>query len=587
MTAEPAPAPRERPRLRPTQIGIVGSPSGTGDVTIDIVEKAANETLLGDMVYTYHPLNEGRYLIALGTVNEIETHNRWHEDPNMRGVLRIHGSLPHLSAEGDVRTANVRVQAVFESDAPAPPFRRVPTESGGALGMSPTTGAGVNLVDEDLVQGLIASRRHEVVYLGRVYRSDVRLPMFIRDFASEHTDGAFHTGIFGRTGSGKTALAAYMLAQQLRHTQMSVFVFDPQGQFSSENQLPISPQDAARSYGREVIVKSVARDLQLPPSNGLLTELLEQTRFFSLLTIKRADNRQEAIAEIESALRDREHWYDHDPEDVLRALLEHLHEERHLNRVYARGTAQTRFSDTLEEALQGERLWTDLLNEFTRVHAVFNPTGRTKLLSILRQVTDTSRAVKPYVVINVAGEQGSDWLDQEDIKARIIRTIAFHLRRLADRSWTESGRSINCSVIFDEAARFAPSATDGSDAVRALSAQLVENVRETRKVGLGWTFIAQETRAIHEGIYNQLSIRAYGYGLTSGAEFRRVADDVGATSADLYRTFANPRALQEKVYPFMVSGPISPLSFTSAPVFLEVATSAEQFAALNRGTDRV
>lgn len=579
--------PGGRPRLRPTQIGIVGSPSGTGDVTIDIVEKAANETLLGDMVYTYHPLNDGRYLIALGTVNEIETHNRWHEDPNMRGVLRIHGSLPHLSAEGDVRTANVRVQAVFESDAPAPPFRRVPTESGGALGMSPTTGAGVNLVDEDLVQGLIQSRQDEVVYLGHVYRSKVRLPMFIRDFASAHTDGAFHTGIFGRTGSGKTALAAYMLAHQLRHTQMSVFVFDPQGQFSTENQLPISPQSAARTHGRDVIVKSVARDLQLPPSNSLLTELLEQTRFFSLLTFKRAENRQEAIAEIESALRDRDHWYDHAPADVLRALLQHLREERHLNRIYARGAAQTRFNDTLEEAQREERLWSDLLREFARVHAVFSPVNRTSLQSILRRVADTKSPVKPYVVINVAGGQGSEWLDQEDIKARIIRTISSHLRRVADASWAESGRSINCSVIFDEAARFAPSATDGSEAVRALSAQLVENVRETRKIGLGWTFIAQETRAIHEGIYNQLSIRAYGYGLTSGAEFRRVADDVGTTSADLYRTFANPRALQEKLYPFMVSGPISPLSFTSAPVFLEVATSAEQFAAINRGADRL
>ena len=50
-----------------------------------------------------HPLDDGQYLLGLGTVGEIQTRNRWHEDPNMKGVLRIDGTLPHLWADGDVR----------------------------------------------------------------------------------------------------------------------------------------------------------------------------------------------------------------------------------------------------------------------------------------------------------------------------------------------------------------------------------------------------------------------------------------------------------------------------------------------------
>ena len=75
-------------------IGIVGSPSTTAMVTVDILEDATGSPLRGQLVSLTHPIG-GRHLIALGTVTEIRTSNRWHEDPNMRGVLKVHGSLPH------------------------------------------------------------------------------------------------------------------------------------------------------------------------------------------------------------------------------------------------------------------------------------------------------------------------------------------------------------------------------------------------------------------------------------------------------------------------------------------------------------
>ena len=92
-------------------IGMVGSPSTTSKVTVDILEDATGFPLRGQLVSLTHRM-DNRWLIALGTVTEIRTSNRWHEDPNMRGVLKRHGSLPHLSAVGDVRTADVAVQAV-------------------------------------------------------------------------------------------------------------------------------------------------------------------------------------------------------------------------------------------------------------------------------------------------------------------------------------------------------------------------------------------------------------------------------------------------------------------------------------------
>lgn len=112
--------------------------------------------------------------------------------------------------------------------------------------MNPTTGDDVRRVHEGLVQALIARHHDQAVYLGRVYRSWIRLPTFVRDYTSNATGGAFHVGIFGRSGSGsgRTALATYWLAMQVRHAGLSLLVFSPQGHFTqaiSDQCTPFSP----------------------------------------------------------------------------------------------------------------------------------------------------------------------------------------------------------------------------------------------------------------------------------------------------------------------------------------------------------
>lgn len=576
-------------RLNADRVGVVGSPSSTSEITMDVVESASGSALLGDLVATAHPLDGGRHLLALGTVGEIETRNRWHEDPNMRGVLRVHGSLPHLSAHGDVRTAKIQVQAVYEADQARPPFDEPPRESGGSLGMSPTTGQSVRRVDEDLVQALVARHASEVVYLGRVYRSSVRLPMFVRHFATPATDGAFHTGIFGRSGSGKTALATYLLAIQMRHPELGVFVFDPQGQFTSESDLVLSLQEVARGYGRKVRTLSIAEDIRLPKDAGLLLELLDDTGFFRVLTLKtNNENRESAREELARLLRADDSWENRSSDELLRNLLQQLvDDDRALLRIYSSKNPRDRLTGAIQMLLDDASEFALLSREFAPVHALFtehNPNNgrRMPLEALIHQVIDTATLPKPLVIVDLSRRLSTPWLGDPETQARLIRRIASVLARVAEERWRASGRLINCSVVFDEAARFAPAAPTGAQ-VAALSAKLVEYVRETRKTGIGWTFITQEAHSLSSGIYAQLSIRAYGYGLTSGADLNRLRDEVGSgTALELYKSFADPKALSEKAYPFMLTGPVSPLSFTAAPVYLEVFTEPGRFWDANR-----
>ena len=77
-------------------VGITGSPSTTIEINIDIKEESKLGRILGQMVY-FVLQEEGQNVLVIGQVTSIETQNRWRQDPSFKGVIRLHGSLSHLS----------------------------------------------------------------------------------------------------------------------------------------------------------------------------------------------------------------------------------------------------------------------------------------------------------------------------------------------------------------------------------------------------------------------------------------------------------------------------------------------------------
>jgi DNA helicase HerA-like ATPase len=565
-------------------IGLVGSPSTTGKVTVDILEDAISNPLHGDLVYLAHPMNE-KCLVAIGTVTDIKTTNRWHEDENMRGVLKRYGSLPHLSGIGDVRTAEVLVQAAYLAEDTDPSIGDPPIEAGGTLTMSPTTGAMVARVTDDFLTQLLRRHKDEIIYLGRIYRSQVRLPLTIRHFA--RSDGgsgeAYHTGIFGMTGSGKSALATYWLAAQLLHPSLGVLIIDPQGQFTSEEGLPFSLQEWAENLGRTVRTYAIARDLKLQKDAYLFGDLLGLTRFFrDLLTIKSESNRESAVAEFTRIIQSITRWEEQAADDVLRGFLTTLGgDAMALQRIYSSGDARTRLAGAIN-ALLTERATFILAAEIFRpIHSLFtnqNPSGgaRYSIYSVLKQALSSGED-RPLIIMDFSSSGFADeLLESTPVKARILRVVCSTINREAE-SYYRGGSSLNVQVVFDEAQRFASEAPE-DDESRLLAAKLVDYVRTTRKYGLGWMFITQEIGSLRRGIYGQLRVRCFGYGLTSGTELQRLRETIGdPSSLSLYRSFVDPAAIAPPEYPFMLTGPVSPLSFTGAPVFLSVYTDFSEF----------
>lgn len=570
------------------RVGLVGSPSSTGVVTVDITENASAAPLHGQLVYLAHSLGNGS-LIAIGTITEINTSNRWHEDANMRGVLKRHGSLPHLSEIGDVRTAEVLIQAAYLAKSADLSKGEPPTEEGAALSMSPTTGSAVALVSDDFLRKLLRRHAKEVIYLGQIYRSEVKLPLRLRHFGPESEGGsgeAYHAGIFGMTGSGKSVLASYFVAAYLRHPGMGVLIMDPQGQFTGEEGLPFSLEAWAKTQGRDVLKYSISRDLRLQKDANLFVDLLGVTTFFrDSLTIKTPENRESAVAEFTRLLRAVDNWEARDPGDVLVEILNTLSNDQNaLTRIYAGPQPRTRLVGAIQAILDNEPDREVALESFGPVHNLFAPTNsdggnRRSLWSVLSAAL-VALGTRPLVIIDFSG-QGEDLLDSTSVKARLLRIVCSRLDKIASEQYQE-GNSLNTLVVFDEAQRFAAQEPEEEESKR-LADRLVDYVRTTRKYGLGWMFITQETGSLKRGIYGQLRVRSFGYGLTSGSELQRLRDTIGDPAAlELYRSFVDPKAIQPAEYPFMLTGPVSPLSFTGAPVFLSVYTDFSEFCRANR-----
>ena len=577
-------------------IGLVGSPSTTAKVTVDIVEEATDFPLRGQLVSLTHPLDKG-YLIALGTVTEIKTHNRWHEDANMRGVLKRHGSLPHLSAVGDVRTADVSVQAVYLAENKDPALGTPPAESGGALSMSPTTGAQVHRITNDFLKALLRKHSTDIIYLGSAYgMDDVQLPLSLRHFGPTASGGsgeAYHIGVFGMTGSGKSGFASYMLAAYARHPELGILIMDPQGQFATEHGLPFSLQEWARAQGRRVGVLSVSQELRLSKSAPLLVELLSKTRFFrDLLTLRGPQPLDSATAEVERILRAQDNWDTDEADTLLRHILQALADDSAaIQRIYATKASQQKLITQISCLLDDPAQFQIALDLFRPLHSLFTATNlsgkeRTYMARVLSFLLETDRRPRPLVIINLSSStlgatQDADSpaaiLDSTVIKARLLRELCNTVKWVAERRYVEN-KSLNTMIVFDEAQRFAAADPEEKEESPILADRLVEYVRSTRKYGLGWTFITQEVSSLRRGIYDQLRVRAFGYGLTSGSEWQRLRETIGDPEAiGLYRSFVDPQAIHPSQYPFMLTGPVSPLSFTGAPVFLSVYTDFEKF----------
>jgi DNA helicase HerA-like ATPase len=442
------------------RIGVVGSPSSTSELALDILGSAVSKKLVGELaLFRYLQDNQQHY--ALGQITEVTLRNIWHEDPTMRSLIRQRGRVDAVSERQDTHQGKMIISAVFGSDA----GDYVPS----ILGTVPATGTPIHLVEDELLDELLSPYLDQVFYLGHVYGSKPRLPLWFKHFDSG-TDGAgeaYHLGIFGKTGSGKSVLAKMILLAYVRHKRMGLLIFDPQGEFSSGLYREAKPK-AMGQILCPTVLNGLGKDFEVYDLTSIrldrwevFSELLLEFGFFFDMGVKHSGY-QEVVAEyVEDLLRDSDAYKfaNLGEKRVLVEVLEHI--DSNIHRVYAGGKGIERVREFLSEAKgkikAGE--FHRIKQKWDRTVSFFEASGTRRTASqIVRSALSADRlGRRKMVVIDLSqkppGVTQPVW--DKRIKPLLIDRFLGELIRQAERAYQER-KSLNTLVVIDEAHRLAP-----------------------------------------------------------------------------------------------------------------------------------
>lgn len=612
--------------------GFVAPPSSASLVKVLAKSTSSQTPVVGRMVHLDSEMADGIYR-AIGTVGNITTENNLMNDPIMLSsmVRDVMGNLQGV----DMRSALINVQSVYRRDRTSQDWEQY----GSQLPSSPGTRTLVHLLEPEDIREIIPNPE-EVVYIGRFRGLDAPAPLVLPNFDSSR--GAVHTGIIGRSGSGKTAGASFILAAQMKHENHAIIVVDPQGQWNSENGFVFSVKKFAAGLGRKVETLRVAEDIRLPLDENLLSKLMTQVNLWANFRRMGRENKEALSTEVASRITYLDGATDMSPKSLLMKVFKDIASSRSaLDRIYAAGDRQEALKDDLllmageepevleiegiadldhaariaEDMDDAERRIERILLKFAPIINLFaskNLSGANRrplgghrgFLEDVLQIRSTKPEIAaPYVILDMSSDVGNkaktDYarstrqsgeedqqremrrlLDDAEIKALIITTVLEELKAAAEDAFAAGGGNLNTQIVFDEAWRYAPNTTGAQreTPIGELSALLEGFALDTRKYGIGWTYILQSPSDLNKGIWRQLSFVYTGYGI-QGSDKRMLAELMDEKDRDtqmgLYNQFASPASTG--LYPFMVNGPVSPLIFTNTPTFVNIYTDLADF----------
>lgn len=608
----------------PQSFGTVVSPSTSRTLKILATKDSAKLAIVGRMIYLDFTLDDGEYR-ALGTVADMITDNINDRNTHTAVITAAGGVMP---SSADTRTATVNIQAVFRKS------KEVWKQYGATMPNSPNWGAAINILGPEEIDNLIANSE-ETVHVGTVRgMSTVPAPFILPNFDSQR--GASSSGTFGRTGSGKTAFASLTLCAQMKHENHAIIVIDPQGQWNNENGFIISPQKWAASLGREVHTLRVSEDIKLPLHYESISTLMDELNIWDSFRRMGKENKQifsETIAK--KITRKPQEDINSEPRKLLSDIFASIAvSQTTLSRIYSTPERQESLKSDLcaladieyidpktelervlnEEELEDyEESWESILKKFSPFISLFSSkningqkriplAGENGFLSQILQVRGKNPAKPaPYVILDMSpnvennakasyaagtGVENAAYgmqkvLDTDNVKASILAIIFDEIKTASERAFASGNGNLNTQILFDEAWRYAPSDKSSVESVEYLANALEGYALDTRKFGVGWTYILQSPSDLRRGIWNQLTYVYAGHGL-GGKDLSLMNEklDDGTEQLKLYQQFASPTATG--VYPFMVTGPVSPLVFTSAPTFVDAYNDINAFIEDNR-----
>ncbi|MCY4115878.1 MAG: DUF87 domain-containing protein [Caldilineaceae bacterium] len=562
------------------RIGVIGSPSSTTELSLDILASAVDKKLVGELaLFRYLQDNFDHY--ALGQITSISLKNIWHEDPTMRSLIRQRGAVDAVSERQDTHQGEMNISAVFSDENGS--YRP------SSLGTVPATGTSTQLVDNQVLDALLGPYKDQIFYLGHVYGSKPKLPLWFKHFdtGGDGAGEAYHLGIFGKTGSGKSVLAKMIMLAYARYREMGILVIDPQGEFSQDAsgtgvlgsfKLPV--QDVLS--GLKKTTKTIGVQNLILDRWELFAQILFESTFFERLSVPKGENREIAASILGDNLKKKGmRLQDLHRRESFEQSWSILGRDDIQKTFYRTPASRDRFNSMYVDADPNEfyaEIWKPIAQLFNSTRS--DAQTAEQLLYDLFNARD-----KPLIVVDLTVKSDTGLFWNETIQALVIKRLLEGIRFSAERAYAQK-QNLNTLVLMDEAHRLAPAGFLDNDTMKQVRSIFIDSVRTTRKYGVGWMFISQTLSSLDREIAEQLRIFFFGFGLSMGREFQALRDLVGGrgNALELYQLFRDPQSsfeIASREYSFMTIGPVSPLSFAGTPLFLNAFNSPKSFIEAN------
>jgi hypothetical protein len=360
---------------------------------------------------------------------------------------------------------------------------------------------------------------------------------------------------------------------------MSIFILDPQGEFSTDYKPDSETRKTVEKNGRRVDVIPV-HDITLTGWD-LFNKILVTSRYIKRLGVILEANQYQAATQIEQILKNLDKTKEKALQnsylpDRFEAVWSGLQDPQVLSHIYSSPDLRQRVLSSIERADPEKKL-----EQGQGITKLFAP--KPKSLTIPR-LADRIQRKNMLTVIDLSGKQSTGnlyWNDE--MKYITIGRILEALGRKAQQAYNNE-KPLNSLVVIDEAHRLAPRQAFDNPDLEAVRTYLIDAVRTTRKYGLGWMFISQTLSSLHSELINQIRIHMFGFGLSWGVERDALRELIGGQkdSLSLYQRFRDPQSsLKQRNYSFMSIGPVSPLSFSGTPLFFNAYRYPDEFYTQN------
>lgn len=543
-------------------VGTISSPSSITEFTMDIHADSISDPLLGKLVVFRH--NEGEHKkIVIAQVKTIESINKLVEDPGVKTMIQTHGPLPHISGK-DTKIAFLSLVSVYEE---------VVNDDGeiylkeSTLNTPPSTDSIVYEATQELIEFIPLESKF---YIGKIYGGDLAVPFVLKHYGPppEGWGEGFSYGIFGKSGSGKSVLAAMLLIGLAKHESMGILIFDTQGEFSRN-----SFRDKVGLDFHAIIGKLKGEPPRILSLNEIalestrsLIKLLDKVGFFEDFGILKYNKKSMLVSDLMLSLSHKK---------PARLSFTDIHQfiNTWIRKKYSRWES---IRDRMEPKIAREK-WNIVLKLF----------DLSERISVSELVEEFEHGKVIILDLSNFPQEFENFMQmpREEVRAIIMKEVIDVIIQKANSKYRR-GELVNGLIVVEEAHNYVPSyfraSREESVERRELLALIKDRVKETRKYGIGWMFITQSTVDFNKEIYRQIHNYIFMHGLSIGADVDNVKSALGSDLFDLYKTFKDPKRTGK--YQFIVIGPIVGLSSTGMAMAVECFKDMSEFLEMNELT---